>query len=335
MDVTDAWHGAPFPAQTIMTPSTLNYHHLLYFWAIAKEGSLRRASEAMHVSQPSISVQLKQLEECLGTPLSTRASRKLVLTDTGQTVYGYAEEIFSLGRELMTAVNQKPGHRPMRLHVGVADSVPKIIVRQQLSPVFEIGRSVHVIVREGSLEELIEQLADHKLEIVLADEPSTSAMRVKTFNQRVSSSDITICAAPHLARTLVKEFPRSLNGAPAVLPVSEMGLRRQLEQWFESHGVRPKVVAEVEDTALLIDLGGHGLGFIPMYSAVTDQLARAFRLVKIGVAEGLKMEVFAITAHRRIRHPGVLAMTSGAKREIPYSFFAVATPDADQSLETN
>src|SRR5215469_14010477 len=195
-----------------MDANTLNYHHLLYFWAVAKEGSLRRASEVLHVSQPSISSQLKQLEESLGAPLFNRTTRSLVLTDTGQTVLEYAEEIFSLGRELLTAVQQQPGQRPLRLHIGVADSVPKIIVRQHLTPAFELGRSVRVVCREGSLEELIMQLAGHKLDVVLADEPSTSALRVRTFNQRVSTSTIVLCAAPVLARRLVKDFPDSLHG---------------------------------------------------------------------------------------------------------------------------
>jgi LysR family transcriptional activator of nhaA len=292
-----------------MNPSTLNYHHLLYFWAVAKEGSLRRASEVLHVSQPSISAQLKQLEQSLGAPLFTRTTRRLILTDTGQTVLQYAEEIFSLGRELLTAVRQEPGQRPLRLQVGVADSVPKIIVRQQLIPVFKLGRKVRVIAREGSLEELIAQLAGHRLDVVLADEPSTSALRVKTFNQRVSTSDVVICAAPLLARRLVKDFPRSLDGAPAILPVSEMALRRQLEHWFESRGVQPRVVAEVEDTALLTDLGAQGLGFVPVYSAVLDEIARSSRFQTIGIAKGLRMEIFAITAQRRLQHPGVLAMT--------------------------
>ena len=209
-----------------MNPSALNYHHLLYFWAVAKEGSLRRASEVLHVSQPSISAQLKQLEESLGAPLFTRTTRRLILTDTGQTVLQYAEEIFSLGRELLTAIRQEPGQRPLRLHLGVADSVPKVIVRQQLTPVFKLARAVRVIAREGSLEELITQLAGHKLDVVLADEPSTSALRVKTFNQRVSASDVVLCAAPLLAKRLVKDFPRSLDRAPAILPVAEMSLRR-------------------------------------------------------------------------------------------------------------
>jgi LysR family transcriptional regulator, transcriptional activator of nhaA len=219
-----------------MTPSDLNYHHLLYFWAVAKEGSLRRASEILHVSQPSISAQLKHLEQSLGAPLFTRTSRRLILTDTGQTVLEYAEEIFSLGRELLTAVRQEPGQRPLRLHVGVADSVPKIIVRQHLTPVFELGRLVRVICREGALQELITQLVAHRLDAVLADEPSTSALRVRTFNQRVSTSDVVICAAPLLAQRLTKDFPRSLDGAPAILPVGEMALRRQLEHWFEGQG---------------------------------------------------------------------------------------------------
>src|SRR5215831_8976182 len=183
-----------------MTQSSLNYHHLFYFWAIAKEGSLRRASEVLHVSQPSISTQLKQLEEFLEASLFTRTTRRLVLTDTGQTVLEYAEEIFSLGRELLTAVRQVPGQRPLRLNVGVVDSLPKTIVRQQLALVFQLSRSVHVICREGSLKELITQLAGHKLDVVLADEPSTSALRVRTFNQRLSTSAIVICAAPVLAK---------------------------------------------------------------------------------------------------------------------------------------
>jgi len=293
-----------------MVPNTLNYHHLLYFWAVAKAGSLRKASEALHVSQPSISAQLKQLEESLGTPLFTRTTRSLVLTETGQTVLGYAEEIFSLGGELLTAVRHEPGQRPVRLYVGVADSVPKIIVRQHLTPVFELGRSVRVICREGSLEELITQLAAHKLDVVLADEPSTSALRVRTFNKRLSVSTIVLCAAPPLAKRLVKNFPDSLNGAPAILPVTEMALRRQLEQWFDSHRLRPRIVAEVEDMALLTDLGTQGLGFVPVYSAVLEEITRASRLQTIGIAKGLQMEIFAVTAQRRLQHPGAIAMTA-------------------------
>lgn len=296
-----------------MLSNSLNYHHLLYFWAVAKEGSLRLASQLLHVSPPSISAQLKQLEESLGTPLFTRTARSLALTDTGQTVLEYAEEIFLLGRELLTAVRQQPGQGRVRLYVGVADSVPKIIIRQHLTPVFDLGRPVSVICREGSLEELIAQLAGYKLDVVLADEPSTSALRVKTFNQRVSTSNIVLCATPALAKRLVKNFPGSLDGAPAILPVSEMALRRQLEQWFDSHRVSPQIVAEVEDTALLTDLGAQGLGFVPVYSAVLDEIERSSGLQSIGIAKGLRMEIFAITAQRRVQHPCVMAITSDSR----------------------
>jgi LysR family transcriptional activator of nhaA len=210
----------------------------------------------------------------------------VILTDTGQTVLDYAEEIFSLGRELLTAVRQEPGERPLRLHVGVADSVPKIIVRQHLTPVFELGGLVRVICREGSLEELIAQLAGHKLDVVLADEPSTSALRVRTFNQRLSTSNVVLCAVPPLVKDLAKDFPKSLDGAPAILPVGEMALRRQLERWFDLHQIRPRVVAEVEDTALLTDLGAQGLGFVPLYSAVLDEITRSSRFQRIGTAKG-------------------------------------------------
>jgi LysR family transcriptional activator of nhaA len=169
---------------------------------------------------------------------------------------------------------------------------------------------VRVICREGSLEELITQLAGHKLDVVLADEPSTSALRVRTFNQRLSTSAVVLCAAPVLAKRLAKNFSRSLDGAPAILPVGEMTLRRQLEHWFESHHVQPRVVAEVEDTALLTDLGAQGLGFIPVYSAVLNEIARLSRFQTLGIAKGLRMEVFAITAQRRLQHPGVVAMTA-------------------------
>jgi LysR family transcriptional regulator, transcriptional activator of nhaA len=303
-----------------MVLNTLNYHHLLYFWAVAQEGSLRKASEVLHVSQPSISAQLKRLEESLGAPLFTRTTRSLVLTETGQTVLEYAEEIFSLGRELLTAVGQQPGQRSLRLHVGVADSVPKTVVRQHLRPVFELGRAVRVICREGSLAELITQLAAHKLDVVLADEPSASVLRVRTFTRCLGASTIVLCAAPFLAKRLVRDFPDSLNGAPAILPITEMALRHQLEQWFDSHRLRPRIVAEVEDMALLTDLGTQGLGFVPVYSSVLEEIARTSRLQTIGAAEGLQMEIFAITVQRRLQHAGAVAMIAKSPQVAGHHF---------------
>ncbi len=296
-----------------MNARDLNFHHLRYFWTIAREGSLRRASEVLHVWQPSLSAQPKLLEEALGAPLFNRTTRRLVLTETGQMVAGYAEEIFDLGQELVSATQRRAGQRALRFNVGIADSVPKILVRQQLLPVFRMPTPVHVACREGSLEELALALASHRLDVVIADEPATSALRVKAFNHRVMSSGVSLCAAPALARRLRRRFPASLHGEPAILPVAEMPLRRQLEEWFDAHGVRPRVVAEVVDAALMKDLAAEGLGFIPVYAAIEKEVRATYGLMRVGLAGGLRMEVFAITGERKGQHPGLAALQAGAQ----------------------
>jgi LysR family transcriptional regulator, transcriptional activator of nhaA len=288
----------------------LNYHHLLYFWAVAKEGSLRRAGEKLHISQPTISAQIRQLEEVLGERLFSRSNRRLTLTDPGQLVFGYAEEIFALGQELITALGQEPSERPLRLQVGISDSVPKVIARKVLLPVFRLPRPVRLVCREGSLRDLVTQLAAHQLDVVLAHEPSTSAFRVKTLNFRLERSGVILCASARLAGKLRRTFPHSLNGAPAVLPTMEMPLRRALEKWFATLHVRPNVVAEVEDAALMNHFGAEGLGFIPVYSAVLPEVTKMYGLKKFGMVRGAEIDLYAITAERKIRHPAVEAITA-------------------------
>src|SRR6478736_7693386 len=288
----------------------LNYHHLLYFWAVAKEGSLRRAGEKLHISQPAISAQIRQLEEVLGERLFSRSTRRLTLTDPGQLVLGYAEEIFALGQELITALGQEPSERPLRLQVGISDSVPKVLARKVLLPVFRLPRPVRLVCREGDLRDLVTQLAAHQLDVVLAHEPSTSAFRLKTLNFRLEKSGVVLCASPRLAAKLRRTFPRSLNGAPAVLPTMEMPLRRLLEKWFDAIRVRPTVVAEVEDAALMNHFGAEGLGFIPVYSAVVPEVTRTHDLRRFGLVKGVEIDLFAITAERKIRHPAVEAITA-------------------------
>jgi LysR family transcriptional regulator, transcriptional activator of nhaA len=288
----------------------LNYHHLLYFWAVAKEGSLRRAGEKLHISQPTISAQIRQLEEVLGERLFSRTTRRLTLTDPGQLVFGYAEEIFALGQELITTLGQEPSERPLRLQVGISDSVPKVIARKVLLPVFRLPRPVRLVCREGDLRDLVTQLAAHQLDLVLAHEPSTSAFRLKTLNYRLEKSGVVLCASARLAAKLRRTFPRSLNGAPAVLPTMEMPLRRLLEKWFDAIHARPTVVAEVEDAALMNHFGAEGLGFIPAYSAVLPDLTKMYDLRKFGVVKGAEIDLYAITAERKIRHPAVEAITA-------------------------
>jgi LysR family transcriptional activator of nhaA len=291
----------------------LNYHHLRYFWTVAKEGSLARAAEKLHVSAPSISEQMRELESALGEKLFQRQGRKNKLTDAGQLVFSYAEEIFVLGREMLSAVKQRPGVKSLRLQVGILDSFPKLVTSRILQPAFALPQNVSVICREGKMEDLLAQLAAHRLDIVLADEPAASNTRFKTFDHPLGHSGIIICATSKLGRKLKRGFPKSLNGAPALLPVENTSLRRSLEAWFREHDVKPHVVAECEDLALLKALAAEGRGFTAIPEVALDDAMRQFGFCKIGRAEQCDIRFHAITTERRIVHPAVVAITASAK----------------------
>ena len=216
-----------------------NFHHLRYFRAVAREGGLRQAAEKLHVSPPSISAQIKELEETFGEKLFQKKGRANVLTDAGQIALRYADEIFSLGDELANAIASRPTGEQMRLHVGIADALPKLVTNEILRPIFAKDQSIHVICREGKVEDLLAQLATHRLDIVLADEPASSSHGMRAFNHKLGESPVTICAEKELAKQLKRGFPKSLHDAPALLPAESTALRRALENWFREIGVRP------------------------------------------------------------------------------------------------
>lgn len=288
----------------------LNYHHLRYFWTVAKEGSLARAAEKMHVSQPSISGQLRELESALGEKLFQREGRKNKLTDAGQLVMGYAEEIFALGGELMSAVKQRPGAKSLRLNVGIVDSFPKLVTSRILKPAFDLPQNVAVVCREGKMEDLLAQLAAHRLDIVLADEPASSSARFRTFDHPLGRTDVIFCATRKLATRLVSGFPNSLNGAPALLPVQNASMRRTLETWFRKHSIKPHVIAECEDLALLKALAAEERGFIAIPEVALNDAMKQYGFKQIGKAKGCTVEFHAITTERRIAHPAVAAITA-------------------------
>ncbi len=290
----------------------LNYHHLRYFWTVAKEGSLARAAAKLHVSQPSISEQIRELEEAFGEKLFRREGRNNKLTDAGQVVFGYADEIFTLGRELMNAVKQRPGTRTLRLNVGVVDSFPKLVTNEILKPVFAMPQAVHVICREGKMEDLLAQLAAHRLDLVLADEPAPSNVNLKVFTHTLGQSSVTICAERKVAARLKRNFPHSLNAAPALLPADNTALRRSLEQWFRSHNVKPNVVAECEDLALMKVMAAEGRGFIAVPTVALKEAVSRYHFQSIGQATACRMQFYAITAERRIAHPAVQLVTKSA-----------------------
>jgi LysR family transcriptional activator of nhaA len=287
----------------------LNYHHLRYFWTVAKEGSLARAAAKLHVSQPSISEQIRELEGALGEKLFRREGRKNRLTDAGQVVFGYADEIFTIGRELMSAVKQRPGLRTLRLNVGVADSFPKLVTNEILKPVFAMPQAVHVVCREGKMEDLLAQLAAHRLDLVLSDEPAPSSANFKVFSHLLGESSVTLCAETKLATKLKRNFPQSLNDAPALLPAENTTLRRGLETWFRAHNVTPSVVAEFEDLALMKVMAAEGRGFLAVPTVALKEAVTRYQFRSLGQATSCRVRFHAITAERRIAHPAVSVIT--------------------------
>jgi LysR family transcriptional regulator, transcriptional activator of nhaA len=294
----------------------LNFHHLRYFYAVAKEGSLKRAADKLHVSQPSISEQVKELEEALGEPLFRRSGRSKVLTDAGQIALRYAEEIFGLGAELISAVQQRPGAQSLRFHVGVADAVPKLVVTDIIKPVLAMPQTVHIICREGKLDDLLEHLAAHRLDVVLADQPASSSLKFRAFTHLLGESGVCFCAAPRLAARLRRGFPGSLDRAPALLPTENTALRRSLEKWFQERQIRPQVVAEFEDSALLKVMAADERGFAPIPCVVAPEAISRYQLQRIGSTNECKEQFYAITAERRIIHPATVVITQNAQAHL-------------------
>jgi LysR family transcriptional activator of nhaA len=288
----------------------LNYHHLRYFWTVAKEGGLTKAAAKLHVSQPTISAQVQALEGALGEKLFRRAGRNLALTDTGQHVLTYAQEIFSLGQDLLNSVKQRPTTRPLRLHLGVADALPKLVTYHIIEPIFRLPQPVQVSCWETNVSDMLLELASYRLDLVLADEPASSGVTTKVFNHLLGESGVTFCAVPKLAAKLQRGFPKSLNGAPALLPMSNSGLRRSLEKWFHAVGVRPRLVGEFYDPAFVNVLALHGLGFMSVPTIVVKEIIKRFDFRVIGRTEECQQQFYAITPERKLTHPAVLAITS-------------------------
>jgi LysR family transcriptional activator of nhaA len=294
----------------------LNYHHLRYFWAVAQEGSVRKASEKLKVSEPSISAQIQSLQAALGAELFRRSGRGLVLTETGRLAYGLAGEIFSLGEELVSAMRGLPLQREINFNVGLADSIPKLVAHEILRPVFKSEAPIHVVCREGKVDDLLAQLATLRLDIVLGDEPASTSLKTRTFNHLLGSCGVTFCAAPALARKLRRGFPQSLHGAPALLPTHNTNLRRSLEKWFRGQGITPRIVGEFEDTAMGTEVAADGLGFLPMPSVVSREAWMRYQLHAIGTTSECQDQFYAITAERRVNHPAVLLVTHNAQSRL-------------------
>ena len=294
----------------------LNYHHLLYFWMVAREGGMAKAAARLRLSHPTVSGQVRALEEALGEKLFVKAGRRLVLTDVGQLVYGYADEIFSLGRELLDTVKGRPTGRPQRLVVGIAEIVPKLIAKRLLDPARALSPQVLLVCREDKTERLFGELAAHELDVVLSDTPLPPGSGVRAYNHLLGECGVTIFARKDLAARHREGFPRSLDGAPMLLPTGSTSVRRSLDQWFDERGVRPALVAEFDDSALLKVFGQDGMGLFPSPTAIEQEVCQQYGVVRVGRIAEVRERFYALSGERRIRHPAVSAICDAAREEL-------------------
>ncbi len=292
----------------------LNYHHLFYFWKVAREGSIARAAEQLHLTHPTISKQLGQLESSLGDKLFTRIGRGLVLTEFGQTVFRYADEIFSVGQELQDAIRGMPRGRPLQFTVGMPDVLPKLIAHRLLKPAFKISEPIHVVCHEGRYDELLAELAVHRLDIVLSDSPASPAVNVRVFNHLLGESELTFFGKADLAAKCRRKFPASLNGIPMLVPTERTVVRRDLDQWFYTEDIRPTIVAEFEDTALMKVFGQDGLGLFPAPTVIEKEVCRQYGVRVAGRTSAVRERYYAISVERRLKHPAVVAICEMARR---------------------
>ena len=294
----------------------LNYHHLLYFWTVARTGTIAAASRELHLSQPTISAQLKTLEDSLGQRLFEKSGRKLALTDVGRTTFRYADDIFRLGRELQEAMSRGTVGQQVRFAVGVADVVPKVIAERLIQPAFESTPDLQLECREGPLSQLLASLALHELDVVLSDQPAPSDVNVKAFSHSLGSCGTSFFAKAHLAPTLKKNFPRSLQGAPMLMPSPGSGLRFQLDRYFDDNNVRPRIVAEFDDSALMKSFGASGRGVFTGPTAIESMVAEQADVQVIGRTESLTQTFYAISVERKLRHPAVVAVAEAARNKL-------------------
>ena len=296
----------------------LNYQHLLYFWAVAQEGSLSKASRLLGLTPQTISAQLRMLEEVLGEDLFDRTGRTLVLNEAGQSAYLYANEIFSLGRELMDSFKGRAhtSGLSIQLHIGIANVLPKLIVHRLLEPAMLLEEPIRLVCQEERTDRLLAALALHELDVVLSDAPIPPTVNVRAYNHLLGECGVIFMAKPPFVAAHRSEFPRCLDSAPMLLPTEDTVLRRTLEQWLDARDIRPNVVGEFADSALLKVFGQAGAGVFAVPSVIEEEVKRQFGVQRLGAAEGLRERFYAISAERKVQHPAVAAICDAARTEL-------------------
>ncbi|MBI4742240.1 MAG: transcriptional activator NhaR [Betaproteobacteria bacterium] len=296
--------------------TALNFKHLRYFWTVAKTGSIVRAGEQLHLTPQSISGQLREFEATLGVKLLRRAGRGLELTDAGRRILSYAEEIFAIGDELLDVLRDQTAKKPLPFKIGITDSVSKSIACRLVEPALHIAEPVRLVCREGRLSSLLADLAVHRLDMVIADRPMPANMNVRGYSHLLGESDLMVFGGRRLANGLSGSFPALLDNAPLLLPGEDVAIRFRLIQWFEANKLRPDIVGEFDDSALIKAFGQTGAGLFVAPTAIAEQVCRQYDVVAIGRIDSVAEQVYAITAERRMTHPAIVAVSQAARRDV-------------------
>ena len=292
----------------------MNFKHLHYFWRVAKAGGVARASEQLHLTPQTISGQIGLLEEDLGVPLFAKRGRGLELTDAGRLALGYAQDIFALGSELEESLRSYPaGGRPVEFRVGVADAVSKTIAYRLIEPAIRLPTPVRIVCREWKLDSLLAELAAHRLDLVIAGDPIPPSVSVRAYNHRLGESGVSFFASARLLKSLKGKFPACLTGAPMLVPGVDAAVRSRLDRWCEANKLRPRVVGEFDDSALMKAFGQRGAGVFIGPTVLESEIETQYGVKTLGRTKEVVEEFFAISVERRVTHPCVVAITEAAR----------------------
>jgi LysR family transcriptional activator of nhaA len=294
----------------------LNYHHLFYFWKVLRAGSITRACEELRLAPPTVSAQLRSLEDQLGEKLLIKSGRRLVPTEMGQIAYRYADEIFSLGQEMMDAIRQRPTDKPFRLVIGVDDVLPKEVAQELIEPALHLPKPVVLRCHEANLESLMAKLAVHEIDLVLSDAPVTPTLNIRAYNHLLGESGVDWVGVPRLAARYRRNFPKSMAGAPILLPTDDTAIRRKLDRWFDALGVRPALVGEFDDFALLRAFAQTGAGMFPIPSVLERKFHKQYGFDRVGRADGVTGQFYAVSIERKLKNPAVIAICETARERL-------------------
>lgn len=296
--------------------ATLNFKHLRYFWMVAKTGSIARAAEQIHLAPQSISGQLSEFEATLGVDLFRRVGRNLELTDAGRRILGYAERIFTIGDELLEVLHDEKATKILPFRVGIADSVSKSVAYRLVEPALKLPEPVRLICREGRLASLLAELAVHRLDMIIADRPMPTHLNVRGFSHLLGESGLTVFGAPRLTRELSGSFPALLDNAPFLLPGEDVMIRPKLLQWLEANALRPRIVGEFDDSALMKSFGQAGVGLFVAPTAIAASVCEQYQVTALGRIDAVVEQLYAITTERRLTHPAIVATAAAARRDV-------------------